>query len=69
MLVVSRKAGESIILRDDIEVVVVEIRGNKVRLGVTAPQDVSVHRKEVFEAISKGSRSDGSTTTSDQDRI
>jgi carbon storage regulator len=51
MLVLSRKKNESIIINDDITIVVVEIRGDKVRLGVEAPQEVPVHRNEVYEAI------------------
>jgi carbon storage regulator len=51
MLVLSRKKNESIIINDDITVTVVEIRGDKVRLGIDAPKDVSVHRQEVWEAI------------------
>ncbi|MDR1385648.1 MAG: carbon storage regulator CsrA [Planctomycetaceae bacterium] len=51
MLVLSRKKNESIVINDNITVVVVEIRGDKVRLGIEAPKDVPVHRKEIFEAI------------------
>jgi carbon storage regulator len=51
MLVLSRKKNESIVIRDDISIVVVEIRGDKVRLGVEAPKEVPVHRREVFDAI------------------
>lgn len=51
MLVLSRKAGEKIFIGNDIVLTVVEVRGNKVRLGVEAPSDVPVHREEVFEAI------------------
>ena len=51
MLVLSRKKNESIIINDDITVTVIEIRGDKVRLGIEAPKDVSVHRREVYEAI------------------
>jgi len=51
MLVLSRKKDESIIINDDIRVTVVEIRGDKVRLGIEAPKDVTVHRREVYEAI------------------
>ena len=47
MLVLSRKKNESIVINDDITVVVVEIRGDKVRLGVEAPKEVPVHRREV----------------------
>jgi carbon storage regulator len=51
MLVLSRKKNESIVINDDITIVVVEIRGDKVRLGVEAPKEVPVHRSEVYEAI------------------
>jgi len=54
MLVLSRKKDESIVINDDITIVVVEIRGDKVRLGVEAPKEVPVHRREVFEAIARG---------------
>lgn len=53
MLVLSRKKGESIVINNDITVVVVEIRGDKVRLGVEAPTSVPVHRREVYEAIQR----------------
>ena len=51
MLVLSRKKNESIIINNDITVTVVEIRGDKVRLGIVAPKEVPVHRQEVYEAI------------------
>lgn len=51
MLVLSRKKNESIIINNDITITVVEIRGDKVRLGIVAPKDVPVHRQEVYEAI------------------
>jgi len=51
MLVLSRKKDESIIINDHITVTVIEIRGDKVRLGIDAPKDIPVHRREVFEAI------------------
>lgn len=51
MLVLSRKKNESIIINDDITIVVVEIRGDKVRLGIEAPKNVSVHRNEVYDKI------------------
>lgn len=54
MLVLSRKKNESIVINDDITIVVVEIRGDKVRLGVEAPKEVPVHRREVYDAIKRG---------------
>lgn len=53
MLVLSRKKNESIVIDDRIKIVVVEIRGDKVRLGVEAPKEVPVHRQEVYEAIKR----------------
>ncbi len=54
MLVLSRKKNESIVINNDITIVVVEIRGDKVRLGVEAPKEVPVHRREVYDAIHRG---------------
>jgi carbon storage regulator len=56
MLVLSRKMNESIVIRDDIVVTVVEIRGDKVRLGIEAPKEVAVHRREVYEKIKETGR-------------
>ena len=53
MLVLSRKKQEQIVIDEDILVTVVDIRGDKVRLGVDAPKDVPVHRKEVHTAIKR----------------
>jgi carbon storage regulator len=51
MLVLSRKKNEQIILHNDITITVIEIRGDKVRLGINAPASVPVHRMEVYEAL------------------
>ncbi len=51
MLVLSRKKNESIVIDEDIVVTVVEIRGDKVRLGIEAPRDIPVHRREVLDVI------------------
>jgi len=65
MLVLSRKAGEQIVINDTITVTIVEIRGDKVRIGIEAPADVAVHRQEVWDAIkSEGSDSEQSTESS-----
>lgn len=53
MLVLSRKKDEKIMIGENISIMVVEIRGDKVRLGIEAPRDVTVHRQEVFEAIKR----------------
>ncbi|MGB4302536.1 MAG: carbon storage regulator CsrA [Syntrophomonadaceae bacterium] len=51
MLVLSRKKGQSIIIADNIEITVVEIGGDTVRIGVNAPREVAIHRQEVFDQI------------------
>jgi carbon storage regulator len=53
MLVLSRKKNEKIIIADNIEITVVSVRGERVRLGINCPIDVSVHRQEVYEAIQR----------------
>jgi carbon storage regulator len=53
MLVLSRTRDESIIIGDNIVVTVVDVRGDKVRLGIEAPREVSVHRREIYEAIQR----------------
>ena len=64
MLVLSRKKNESIVINNDITIVVVEIRGDKVRLGVEAPKEVPVHRREVYDAIVRnGGQSAASEST------
>ena len=56
MLVLSRKKSESIVINDNIVVTVVDIRGDKVRLGIEAPKEVTVHRSEVYEAIKRSEK-------------
>jgi carbon storage regulator len=53
MLVLSRETHESIVINDNITVMVVEVRGDRVRLGIEAPKEVSVHRREVYDAIKR----------------
>ena len=52
MLVLSRKAEESMYIGDDIKITVLDIRGGQVRIGITAPDDVKIHREEVYNRIS-----------------
>lgn len=51
MLILSRKVGESLVIADDIIVTILEIRNHQIRIGITAPRDVDVHREEVYERI------------------
>lgn len=53
MLVLSRQRDETIMIGDDVEITVVDIRGDKVRLGISAPTRIPVHRKEVYDAIKR----------------
>jgi len=53
MLVLSRHRDESIMIGDEVVVTIVDIRGDKVRLGINAPQDIPVHRREVYDAIKR----------------
>ena len=55
MLVLSRKAEESMFIGDDIKITVLDIRGGQVRIGITAPQDIKIHREEVYERINQES--------------
>ena len=56
MLVLSRQRDETIVINDNIQITVVDIRGDKVRIGISAPPDVPVHRKEVYESMQKENR-------------
>lgn len=51
MLVLTRKVGEKIVIGDDIKIMVMEIKGKQVRIGIDAPSDTTVHREEVYERI------------------
>ncbi|MHC4292085.1 MAG: carbon storage regulator CsrA [Planctomycetota bacterium] len=53
MLVLSRQKDESIMIGDDVEITIVDVRGDKVRLGINAPRSIAVHRKEIYLAIQK----------------
>lgn len=69
MLVLSRHRDESIIIGDDIIVTIVDIRGDKVRLGIDAPPAIPVHRQEVYEAIQREKReAERSRQQNDSDR-
>ena len=53
MLVLSRQKDESIMIGDNVEIIIVDVRGDKVRLGITAPKEIPVHRREIFDAIQR----------------
>ena len=51
MLILTRKIGESLLIGDNVEITVLSVRGNQVKLGVNAPKEVSVHREEIYQRI------------------
>ena len=63
MLVLSRHRDESIMIGDDVVVTIVDIRGDKVRLGIQAPTEIPVHRQEVYDAIQREKGSSGKATS------
>ncbi len=65
MLVLTRKVNQSIVIGDDIEVVVLEVRGEQVRIGVRAPRTIAVHRKEIYEQIRQENLNAASASTED----
>ncbi len=67
MLVLTRKIGESIAIDDHIKIVVVQIKGKQVRLGIKAPSDTKIHREEVYAAIQDQNKEAASTTPSGLD--
>ncbi|MCD6405432.1 MAG: carbon storage regulator CsrA [Planctomycetes bacterium] len=69
MLVLSRQKNEAIMIGDDIEIVIVDIRGDRVRLGIAAPQRIPVHRKEIYEAIRRENIEASRTEFKDLSRI
>ena len=64
MLVLSRQKDESIMIGDEVEITIVDVRGDKVRLGINAPRSVAVHRKEIYLAIQKEKEQDSSNNSS-----
>ena len=69
MLVLSRHRDESIMIGDDVVVTIVDIRGDKVRLGIDAPQDIPVHRREIYEAIQRENQTASQLKASDTRRL
>lgn len=65
MLVLTRKLGQSIVIGDEIEVVVLEVRGEQVRIGIKAPKTVMVHRKEIYDQIQEVNKSSTEVRTED----
>jgi carbon storage regulator len=62
MLILTRRVGESVMIGDEVSITVLGVKGNQVRVGVTAPKEVSVHRQEIYERIRKEHDEKGSGT-------
>ena len=69
MLVLSRQRDESIMIGDDVEITIVDVRGDKVRLGITAPKDIPVHRREIYDAIQREKAQKAAGAADAQDKV
>ena len=69
MLVLSRQRDETIMIGDDVEITIVDIRGDKVRLGINAPRHIQVHRKEVYDAIKRENEQAANLTPQDVSEV
>jgi carbon storage regulator len=67
MLILTRRVGETVVIGDEVQVTVLGVKGNQVRLGVNAPRDVSVHRQEIYERI-RNEQGDGAPAPDPEDR-
>ena len=69
MLILTRKSNESVIIGNDIEVRILDVRGDQVSLGFTAPRDIAIYRKEVYEAIQSQNRDAAGSRSDDLDKL
>jgi carbon storage regulator len=69
MLVLTRKLGESIAIDDHIKIVVVQIKGKQVRLGIEAPKETKIHREEVYSAIQEQNKVSSETPSDETKRV
>lgn len=67
MLILSRRTDESIVIGDEVTITILSVKGKQVRIGITAPPDVSVHREEIYQRIQAGEAEDGAPKPSDTD--
>jgi carbon storage regulator len=63
MLILTRRVGEALMIGDQVSVTVLGVKGNQVRIGISAPKDVAVHREEIYQKIRKGDGLDGELET------
>lgn len=69
MLILTRRAGETLMIGDDVTITVLGVKGNQVRIGVNAPKDVSVHREEIYQRIQQEKSQSKSATADSEDSI
>ena len=68
MLILTRRAGETVMIGNDVTITVLGVKGNQVRIGINAPKDVAVHREEIFERIQNEQAGGGGSDTSVEDK-
>ena len=68
MLILTRRAGETVMIGSDVTITVLGVKGNQVRIGINAPKDVAVHREEIFERIQGEQSADGAVESAKDDK-
>ena len=68
MLILTRRAGETVMIGSDVTITVLGVKGNQVRIGINAPKDVAVHREEIFDRIQSEQSGDGGADSTDENK-